>query len=63
MRQYMEVTTSSSLFEAQFGRKKLGKEVHAYSVAYSAEENEDIREFADKVIFNPFLNSKCSTTA
>src|SRR5512137_2107130 len=52
MRQYMDGTTSSSLFEAQLGREKFGKEVHAYSVAYSAEEIEAISEIADKVIFN-----------
>lgn len=52
MRQYMDGTTSSSLFEARLGREKFGKEVHAYSVAYSAEEVEAVAKFADKVIFN-----------
>ena len=52
MRQYMDGTTSSSLFEARLGREKFGKEVHAYSVVYSSEEVEAVREFADKVIFN-----------
>src|SRR5665647_969465 len=52
MRQYMDGTTSSSLFEAQLGYEKFGKEVHAYSVAYSADEIEGVAKFADKVIFN-----------
>jgi carboxynorspermidine decarboxylase len=52
MRQYMDGTTSSSLFETRLGREKFGKEVHAYSVVYSAEEIEAVREMADKVIFN-----------
>ncbi|MFI3220382.1 MAG: carboxynorspermidine decarboxylase [Methylococcales bacterium] len=52
MRQYMDGTTSSSLYEARLGREKFGKEVHAYSVAYSTEEVEAVAEFADKVIFN-----------
>ncbi len=52
MREYMDGTTSSSLFEARLGHEKFGKEVHAYSVAYSAEEIEEVRDFADKVIFN-----------
>jgi carboxynorspermidine decarboxylase len=52
MRQYMDGTTSSSLYEARLGREKFGKEVHAYSVAYSAEEVETVSEIADKVIFN-----------
>lgn len=52
MRQYMDGTTSSSLFEARLGREKFGKEVHAYSVVYSAEEVEAVSTFADKIIFN-----------
>src|SRR5512137_1987223 len=52
MRQYLDGTTSSSLFEARLGHEKFGKEVHAYSVAYSAEEIEAVAKFADKVIFN-----------
>jgi carboxynorspermidine decarboxylase len=52
MRQYMDGTTSSSLFEARLGHEKFGKEVHAYSVVYSAEEVEEVSKFADKVIFN-----------
>jgi len=52
MRQYMDGTTSSSLFEARLGREKFGKEVHAYSVAYSSEEVEAVSEIADKVVFN-----------
>lgn len=52
MRRYMDGTTSSSLYEARLGREKFGKEVHAYSVVYSAEEVEAVAAFADKVIFN-----------
>ncbi len=52
MRQYLDGTTSSSLFEARLGREKFGKEVHAYSVVWSAEEINEVRTFADKVIFN-----------
>ncbi len=52
MRQYMDGTTSSSLFEARLGHEMFGKEVHAYSVAYSAEELDAVSAFANKVIFN-----------
>ncbi len=52
MSQYMDGTTSSSLFEARLGHEKFGKEVHAYSVVYSAEEVAAISRFASKVIFN-----------
>ena len=58
MRQYMDGTTSSSLFEARLGSEKFGKEVHAYSVAYSAEEIEAVATFADKVIFNSLSQLK-----
>ncbi len=54
MRDYMDGTTSSSLYEAKLGHEKFGKEVHAYSVAYSAHEIEEVREFADKVVFNSY---------
>lgn len=49
---YMDGTTSSSLFEARLGHEKFGKEVHAYSVAWSEDEIRALRPFASKVIFN-----------
>jgi carboxynorspermidine decarboxylase len=52
MKQYMDGTTSSSLYEAKLGREKFGKEVHGYSVAYSKEDIREIKKYADKVIFN-----------
>ena len=52
MQQYLDGTTSSSLYEARLGHEKFGKEVHAYSVVYSVEEIEAVSTFADKVIFN-----------
>ncbi len=52
MRQYMDGTTSSSLFEAQLGFEKFGKETHAYCVGYSPTDIEAISQFADKIIFN-----------
>jgi len=52
MRKYMDGTTSSSLFEARLGHEKFGKEVHAYSVGFSAQDIKAVRKFADKVIFN-----------
>lgn len=52
MSQFMDGTTSSSLFEARLGYEKFGKEVHAYSVVYSDEELTAVSQFADKIIFN-----------
>ncbi len=58
MREYMDGTTSSSLFEARLGHEKFGKEVHAYSVVYSPNEVESVAKFADKIIFNSISQLK-----
>jgi len=58
MREYMDGTTSSSLFEARLGHDKFGKETHAYSVVYSDDEIEAVAQFADKVIFNSISQLK-----
>jgi carboxynorspermidine decarboxylase len=50
--EYLDGTTSSSLFEVRLGREKFGKEVHAYSVAYADHEIEAVGTLADKIIFN-----------
>lgn len=52
MKQYMDGTTSSSLYEARLGREKFGGEVHAYSVAFSAQDIREVAQYADKIIFN-----------
>jgi len=52
MKQYMDGTTSSSLYEAQLGSETFGKETHAYCVAFSREEVRQVSGFADKIIFN-----------
>ena len=52
MRQYMDGTTSSSLYEARLGYEKFGKETHAYCVGYSPSDIDAISRFADKIIFN-----------
>ncbi len=52
IRQYLDGTTSSSPYEARLGYEKFGKEVHAYSVAFSDEDVESLRPYATKFIFN-----------
>jgi carboxynorspermidine decarboxylase len=52
IREYLDGTTSSSVFEARLGYEKFGKEVHAYSVAYSDEELASVQRYATKIIFN-----------
>src|SRR5690554_4067903 len=52
MRDYMDGTTSSSLFEVRLGRQRFGGETHAYSVAWAESEIEEVIGHADKIIFN-----------
>lgn len=52
MRDYMDGTTSSSLYELRLGREKFGGETHAYSVAWAAHEMDEATSYADKMIFN-----------
>lgn len=52
MRDHMDGTTSSSLFELRLGREKFAKETHAYSVAWADHEIDEAVSYADKIIFN-----------
>ncbi len=52
MRQYMDGTTSSSLFEVKLGRSRFGGETHAYSVAFADHEIDEVVRLSDKIIFN-----------
>ncbi len=52
MAEYMDGTTSSSLFETRLGREKFPGETHAYSVAYAPGEIAEVLEHSDKIIFN-----------
>lgn len=61
MTPYLHGTTSSSLNEVRLGFETFGdnhadnankKETHAYSVAYSAGEIDEVLTYADKIIFN-----------
>ncbi|MET3589083.1 carboxynorspermidine decarboxylase [Bartonella silvatica] len=50
--EFMDGTTSSSLYELRLGKEKFGKEPHAYSVAWADHEIDEARSYADKIIFN-----------
>jgi carboxynorspermidine decarboxylase len=61
IREHLDGTTSSSVYEARLGWEEFGgtgspsghvKEVHAYSVSYNENEIREAAEFSDKVIFN-----------
>lgn len=58
IKQYMDGTTSSSLYEASLGHEKFGKEVHAYSVGYKKDEIKQLARFASKIIFNSISQLK-----
>ncbi|MCX7818001.1 MAG: carboxynorspermidine decarboxylase [Kiritimatiellae bacterium] len=52
MRDSLDGTTSSSVYEARLGRETFGKEVHAYCVGFRRDEIREAARYADKVIFN-----------
>src|SRR5471032_3335189 len=52
MQQYMDGTTSSSLYELKLGRQKFQGETHAYSVAWADDEIQEMLDNCDKIIFN-----------
>ena len=52
MQDYMDGTTSSSLYEVKLGREKFAGETHAYSVAYADDEIAEVLHNSDKIIFN-----------
>ena len=52
MREHMDGTTSSSLYEVKLGHQKFGKETHAYSVAFADHEIDEVVSHSDKIIFN-----------
>lgn len=52
MREHLDGTTSSSLFELRLGAEKFGRETHAYSVAWADHEIAEAVSHADKIIFN-----------
>lgn len=54
MKPYLHGTTSSSLKEVRLGKECFGGETHAYSVAYSEHEIDEVLDYADKIIFNSF---------
>lgn len=52
MREYMDGTTSSSVYEARLAHEEFGKEIHVYSVAFSSDEIQEVAQYASKIIFN-----------
>ena len=52
MREFLDGTTASGLFEARLGREAFGREVHVYSPAYTEETLRKLVSISDHVYFN-----------
>ena len=52
IKQHVDGTTSSSLYETKLGYESIGKETHAYCVGFKKEEIEKITQYASKIVFN-----------
>jgi carboxynorspermidine decarboxylase len=52
LRDTLDGTTASGLFEARLGREEFGKEVHVYAPAYAPDEMAELVLVADHVYFN-----------
>ncbi|MCB1520994.1 MAG: carboxynorspermidine decarboxylase [Hyphomicrobiaceae bacterium] len=52
MRDTLDGTTASGLYEARLGREEFGKEVHVYAPAYAAREIDELVTIADHIYFN-----------
>jgi len=52
MREYLDGTTASGIYEARLGHDEFGKEVHAYSPAFTEGEVRELLKVADNIYFN-----------
>ncbi|NBX66550.1 MAG: carboxynorspermidine decarboxylase [Proteobacteria bacterium] len=52
MREYLDGTTASGLYEAQMGADHFGKEIHVYAPAYTDAELEGLAKLTDHIYFN-----------
>lgn len=54
LREYLNGTTASSLWEARLGYEEMGKHVHIYAPAYRDDEMDEILTLVDHISFNSF---------
>lgn len=54
IREYLDGTCASGLYEARLGREEFGKEVHTFSPAYTETEFDEILAISNHVVFNSF---------
>lgn len=54
MKEYLDGTACSGLFEAKLGYEEMGKENHVFSAAYRENEIDEIISYCGHIIFNSF---------
>lgn len=52
--QYLDGVAASGVFEARLGFEEMGKEVHTYAPAFSAQEFPAVLQYSDHIVFNSF---------
>lgn len=52
LRNYLDGSAASGLYEARLGYEEFGGETHVFSAAYREEEFDEILKYADHVVFN-----------
>lgn len=52
MREYLDGTTASGIFEARLGREEFGKEVHVYAPAYTNDTLRELLTISNHIYFN-----------
>lgn len=52
LREYLDGSTASGLYEARLGHERFGGETHVFSPAYRADEFDEILRYADDIVFN-----------
>lgn len=54
IKEYLNGTTASSLFEAKLGKEEMGGETHIFAPAYQEKDFEEILSICDHIVFNSF---------
>ena len=65
IREYLDGTTASGLYEAKLGREEFGGDVHCFCPAYKDSEFDEIAAASDHIVFNSFaqlrkFRSRCN---
>ncbi len=54
IREYLDGTTASGIYEAKLGAEEFGKQTHVFSPAYRDSEFTALLEICDHIVLNPF---------